>query len=600
MPEIMLPRSGRIHLIKSLCFLALFVSRAAQALDLACKESEENPTVISCEMYVGYDEIASAWNMKCEQGEDGLKCRFEMDKNTKSNVIFSTPAQEKNKHCSDGFCVRSTIQTTVNPYSDPESSEDLDTAEQELLGENEVRIGKHIYHKPFDQYAPVVADMLKARESLWGTKPKLLVYQFTLAHGYFDLGVAHFSSARDNFDNPGAYKNYHADSFNLDLAVDVFQEAEKAYLKILDTSPEEKHNVDCSLASLYLQWGEVVQNPVVIDEENEDQEPEEFYRRDMEGLTYYRKSEECYKRCLEDAEKSPDKERIKDLRINLAHVLVRVGHSLLMAIGDALSGNQFAGSYGDNVNSAAATAAAAAQIQQFTKNAPEAEAKYEEAVSVYRQVLEMEDILPNQVSIKQYLVNTLRDYATAVTYSSKLQKAAELEEEAIAFAKEILPDLGPEDRIFVKQFIGDGLYSLANTYMQLGKFDLSKGNYQSAMDWFEKFDIAVSPERTGAGFAVDDEMLQAYEKQLDDYYELLLQIQMPDRYHDEHVDQLEYGPNDAYEADLRSTLGAIYLSRNENLLAIEQFNQAISLYQNDKSGENLDRAVGDTKVRGLT
>jgi tetratricopeptide (TPR) repeat protein len=591
--------------LATICFLSLLFQDAV-GVALECKESETGgDSVVDCELVLGYDALSRAFNMECTPSKDGVKCSFQVDR--KVGEFVNRPAMQRDTKpvaCSPtGVCVTSHIHSQIEINTSERLAGDTDNNDSQnnqYQPENqqqtemlEIHIGRHTYKKPFEQYAAPVARVLKEKGHLWAQSPRHATMKYSLANGYLDLGIAHLSALLDEDQNPGIYSinsNLNEDSFNLEFSLDAFQQAESLFKQVLEEH-YDTHVVHSSLGSLYLQWGEVYNSPHYFSGDEEG----DMLKNNELSLQYYRKSEEQYRLSIETGRDVADDMTILDAKINLAHVTHRVGRCLVNSVHDISGGEATLDleSLGDMTEEA--TENFIPQMGKLMTIIPQAESKFEEAAQIYRQAIEEETRFDEKVRLKNCLATTLQDHGSACTYVSNLPKAIELQEASISICEEILPHLSTTEADFMKQYIGDSLYNIANNYMQQGKYDETKETYQKAMDWYEKYELeAAVADIAGGGLLVGDETLEAYEKQLADYRELLLEISIPDGYADD--EQMMYGPNDAYEGDLHAALGSVHLSRNEVVMAIDHFNQAIRLYENDQSGENLDRSIADVKV----
>lgn len=577
--------------------LSLSLAALASGANLVCNEKEGNDEKLSCRFEVGYDEIADAFNLNCEPSKDGLKCSFEARKNSKTTVVLPSPDSARIKACSDDdlLCLNARFLSQLIPSDKPvpktEQPPEPAKTEPILIQQppDGIRIENYVYKEPFTQYADPIQRTLKNRASLFKAEPKDISSEYALANAHLDIGIAHFTSVTEEDYSPGSHSTESApESFDLKLAVGAFRVAESMYKTILGKYDREKDTIYKSLAALYLQWGEAYQNSHYFDDDITEDDGTEFNKL---ALKQYQKAEQYYRLALESAkekEGQPSNFVAMDIQLNLAHVCHRIGRCMI----NSIEGNAVMAEDLDLDQTELSDAIPA--LQTLMNTIPKAENMFAEAIRLYRIAIEAEKDFGVKSRLKMNLATSLQDGGTAASYGSNLPRAIEYQEESIAINKEVLPHVGAYDRLFLVQYIADSMYGLANHCMQLGKYDDTKKTYNAAMDWYEKNNLEPARTPAVAGFEVTDEALEAYEKQLTDYHELVREVTMPDGYVDDG--QPMYGPNDAYEADLHAALGSLHLSREEILMAIEHYNQAIRLYQNAQTEENLDRYIADVKV----
>ena len=221
-----------------------------------------------------------------------------------------------------------------------------------------------------------------------------------------------------------------------------------------------------------------------------------------------------------------------------------------------------------------------------------AEDMFEEAARLYRLAIEKEKDFHGRIQLKNYLVTTLHDHGTAASYANNNLKAVNLKQEGLAIGKEILPHLSGGNWEFMVQYLADGLLSVSTLLMQLGKYDDTNEVYDDAMDWYSKYNIEPSSPQYFLGVDASDDALEAQEQAMADFREMKAEYSIPDGYNEPM-----YTTNGAYEGYLHAMLGSLHLSRDEVLMAIDHFKQAITLYEFDEAGQDLDLSIADTKVR---
>jgi tetratricopeptide (TPR) repeat protein len=481
-----------------------------------------------------------------------------------------------------------------------------------------------------------------------------LQVQYALASAHLDIGMAHVTAVNDQDRmSPGQYtstssshhkNNQHAhnmDSFDLSLAINAFVHGQVIYHKLLTIyqGTDQEAVLHSSLAALHLQWGEVYQSPHYYFEDDDkttttttterDDHDDDWWFLTLEqetsqkqndlALQRFQQSEYHYKKSLEltrrhtsnnnqddvDDNNKDDIPLITDAHISLAHAYHRIGRCHINAIQrfhplvspeelDWSSVSQ----HGDPKEAAETLLGETLpHLDQYRRGIAKAEEKFQQAVALYRAAIAQQQNNNNnadfefQIQLKQYLATTLQDSGTAATYAGNLVKAIDLQEEGVTLCQEILDHLPETERHVMIQYVGDTLYGLSGNYMQLGRYEETNTRYEQAMEWYQTYEL--EPSNVMAGYEVPDDTMEAYEQQLTDYRNLLREINMPDGYPE---DQLMYGPNHVYEADLHAALGSAHLSRYEVHIAIDHLKQAIRLYEDDESEENLDRFIADAKV----
>ncbi|CAB9519673.1 expressed unknown protein [Seminavis robusta] len=504
-----------------------------------------------------------------------------------------------------------------------------------------IRVGNYMYKEPWDQYAAPLARVLRARAYLWRTSPTSFQQQYAFANALLDIGISHFTSVTEEDHSPGFHSGdpkINTDSFDLSLAIRALEQGQVHYLRILDIyqGTDQESIVHASLAALNLQWGEILQShhyynhfdfDATSTQEDYEDEVETIQKYNQLAMQRFQVSEQHYKLSLEtvesttttnnnpeetvDGENENDdndnkKEEgsivITENHINLAHVSQRIGRcmvnsiqALAMAEEEVMAHNNMNGEQAQ-ANLAETLSNALPQLDKLMKIVAQAEKKFEQAVNLYRAAIAQEDDPAKKINLKNNLATTLQDYSVATSYdaasNNNIPKTIALQAESVVLSQEILDYMSEYDRPIMIGYVASGLYALSGFYMQLGQYDETSEHYDKAMDWYDMHDL--EPVNVVGSFEqVADEDLQVYEDQLTEYHELLREINMPDGYPDQHV---MYEPNDAYEADLHAALASAHLSRDENLMAIDHFLQAIRLYEDDRTGENLSRSIADCKT----
>jgi tetratricopeptide (TPR) repeat protein len=176
--------------------------------------------------------------------------------------------------------------------------------------------------------------------------------------------------------------------------------------------------------------------------------------------------------------------------------------------------------------------------------------------------------------------------------------------------------------------VSEVYYSLAETYLQLGRYHDSKDRYRqgsksvlsfvfvdpftsalraisnrfcffpNVVAWNELYNIEQPPEESlileGFGDATD--AIEEYERVLHEYEELrgggaddgMGGGQFVDEITGEILDR-----DDGYEGDLHSGLGSLYMAKGDYVLAASHLTEAVRLYE--LSGEQQERSMADAK-----
>jgi tetratricopeptide (TPR) repeat protein len=140
--------------------------------------------------------------------------------------------------------------------------------------------------------------------------------------------------------------------------------------------------------------------------------------------------------------------------------------------------------------------------------------------------------------------------------------------------------------------LADSYYSLADSYIQLGRHAESTDRYNQAMAILEKFQLPAAASPAPTTDAVD-ESIAAFEKALEEYQSLMNDPTNEEEYSIDDQGNPVYEKDDGYEGDLYTTLGSLYLSNGDYVTAESNLLQAIRLY--DMSGEDAERSTADAK-----
>jgi tetratricopeptide (TPR) repeat protein len=145
----------------------------------------------------------------------------------------------------------------------------------------------------------------------------------------------------------------------------------------------------------------------------------------------------------------------------------------------------------------------------------------------------------------------------------------------------------------VKESIGETWYSLANVYVQQGKYDKADSSYKSAMLWYQQHNLSPHKQKQQQETVLPTdtintdndaiaESIQQYEAMLEEYQELFSRDGA-----DLNIDHGDgvYQRDEGYEADLHNALGAMYMSTGDFTMAQVHVDQAISLYSIQGEGQ---------------
>ena len=589
--------------------LLVLLATSCFSASLECTDSENS----ACELDISYQELADAFNLNCQAKEDGLVCKFETPRG-KSPVVASTtnivvPETSKIKECSTrdhlSVCLQADINTKLEikqstgiSASNGENSnaENSNLAAGNEAGEFSIKIGNHHYREPFDRYAAPVARALQVRQHLWKQPTQGTQYEYELAYALVDVGIAHFTASLDESGNPGKYGNDLLESFDIKLAVNAFQEAEMLYERVYEKYSSDKHSISMrllclSMGNLYLQWGEIYQSSdyyeEYIDTDLAHEEGDGVPTENDFALRYFEKAEMYYRHGLDaSVANKADMPTILDAQTKLAHACHRVARCQINLLGGLAMDTIVQYAPGES------TVEVLPQVLKLLTITGKAEEMFEEAARLYRLAIEREKDFNSRIQLKNYLTTTLHDYGTAASYANNADKAVKLKQEGLSVCEEILPHLAGSSQDFMLQYLADGLLSVSTLLMQLGKYDETNKVYDSAMDWYDKNNLEPSAPRYYLGYDVSDEALEAQEQALVDFHEMKAEYSIPDGF-----DEPMYTTNGAYEGYLHAMLGSLHLSRDEVLMAIDHFKQAVRLYEDDEAGQDLDLSIADTKVR---
>lgn len=617
----------RLHCVLLLLLVFLGCSRCSFAATLDCQDSQSNAEKLACQLEVSVAELAEVLNLNCESTELGLVCNFETTRDVTTSSLTDARNIEACSHVTNNdknqeemeVCVHSETQITLlqrtkikhnaalikdNPQQqqnyhdnkDPanDSDSNVETSKNQVFS---IKIGQHEYQEPFSAYAAPVATALSTRSYLWKSSSGGSSMKFLLATAMFEIGVAHFRAATNEGENPGLYKDKLQESLDLKLAENAFTEAERTMLQVLDTytatdnaSNKRSWQTTCaSLGALYLQWGELYKSPhYFLDEDEIDEmdEDDEDALLNSKSLAYYEKAEMYYRQSLDPAVATDDENNALRMSytINLAHVSHRIGRNYIRSLQGASISTILHDERGDIRTDALQQLSV---LLTFTKLADE---KFEEAERLYRQAIEEEKDFDARIKTKSYLATTLQDHGTALAYTSDLPKALKLQKEGIDVNKEIIPHMEYATRQFMIQYLGESMLSVCTLLVTLREYDEAKQYYGKTMDWFIEKDLRPPTYQT-LGYQNSDEMLESFENQLANFHQMKIEHSVPNGY-----EAPMYTTNGAYEGYLHHQLGLLHLSRSENFIAADHFKQAISLYEDDQAGQDLDSSIATAKL----
>jgi tetratricopeptide (TPR) repeat protein len=181
-------------------------------------------------------------------------------------------------------------------------------------------------------------------------------------------------------------------------------------------------------------------------------------------------------------------------------------------------------------------------------------------------------------TLQQQRVAAWHNVATAATLLGQFEVALQALQPVLTYYE--MRDDNTKDEEEMSYYYAQALYSQADLYLQLGQYDSAKQSYQQAMEFYQHQDhVAAALFQQQALPVVGDEWqesIQMYQDALHEYNELLSESS-----DDPTASSAVYEMDLGYVGDLHATLGSLYLSTNELVLAEMHFRQAIRSYTSD-------------------
>lgn len=502
--------------------------------------------------------LAFSQEMKCRRENGELICEFRISEETEQ-------LQTLLKDCPDGFCVDVMVKVSPVPAfkQDQQSSGDSSSgdinqqaskpaAEQNVVREeakedkNALVIAGHTYAAPWSQYSDKVVSSLQERPAL----------QRSWLYGDWLIKFA-IAVRGDPYAPDGSW-----DPSSIEKSV-----------KILESSVELFQSLDgghgdgkVSLGNSYMTLGETM----IFDPYNPN------YER---ALEHFEASNTLFKQALEE-NKFPLGITRADVELNWADTLVRLAVLTIESKMGGMEMDLLGGGMG-----------------QLTEATQRAETMLEDAIAAFRQLVKGTSAGSKAQLIQRRtrLANALQNYASiSMMVQMDFAKTNALLEEAVDVYEACLEEMDETnpDRATSISGVAEALYSLADGYLQAGKYDKAKERYQNTMVWYKKYGLA-SPAVQDVPIADADETLAASEQALEDYNSMLYgggELQIPnDR---QGTGEQIYQNDELYEADLHASIGALRMAKGEAHMAVNHLANAIELYARNPVG----RALGDARL----
>ncbi|GAX24056.1 hypothetical protein FisN_26Lh132 [Fistulifera solaris] len=178
--------------------------------------------------------------------------------------------------------------------------------------------------------------------------------------------------------------------------------------------------------------------------------------------------------------------------------------------------------------------------------------------------------------LQQQRVAAWHNVATAATLLGQFEVALQALQPVLTYYER---KDNTKDEEEMSYYYAQALYSQADLYLQLGQYNSAKLSYQQAMEFYQQqdqVDTALLQQQALTGLGDEwQESIQMYQDALHEYNELLSESNDPTA--SSAVYEMEFG----YVGDLHATLGSLYLSTNELILAEMHLRQAIRSYISD-------------------
>jgi tetratricopeptide (TPR) repeat protein len=186
--------------------------------------------------------------------------------------------------------------------------------------------------------------------------------------------------------------------------------------------------------------------------------------------------------------------------------------------------------------------------------------------------------------LQQQRVAAWQNTATAATLLEQFDVALQALQPVLKYY-DVEGDRDDEEMDYYYYYYAQALYSQADLYLQLGQYDPAKQSYQQAMEFYQQYytgqmDAALLQQAQPVVGDEWQESIQMYQDALHEYNELLQESDDPT------ASSAGYEIDHGYIGDLHATLGSLYLSTNELVLAEMHFRQAIRSYTATSDDEN--------------
>ena len=470
-------------------------------------------------------------------GEKGLECHAKDDTIVCEFTIEKKDNQDVTldlEYCDDDFCVKTTVKKESIRKEDPAVASGF---------RDDPAIEKH--------HGKNVDAVLQRRPK---TEPSTLEEILAHADWYSDLGKAYRKHGM--VDSAGMDWK----SMDVDACIEAFQHAVATYNQALQKGAPLDTRLSLAVAEAYLA------ESLLFHLSN---------AQPTKALKHFLNAEENYRTVLESGILKGHE--YADWEINWADTL---GHSASLLIENA-----------DGADGQDPTRESVLDVSRFLESAEKAEKMLNNAIRVYRKA--METAVGDDTPFYQLrLANTLHSLGTARMLTSTVGRAIAVMEEGRDIFETLIPQIKQNsvDRNDALAGMAELLISLSDAYLQAGNYVRAKIRYKDAMEWYKEHNLVPAEVPT----VRSDELLVELEEQLGEYHASLVgggEIPIPDDYR--APGEPLYEPDNRYEADLHSAIGAIELSHGQIELSMTHFVKAIDMYE-ELGGE--DRAIADTKL----
>jgi tetratricopeptide (TPR) repeat protein len=460
-----------------------------------------------------------------------------------------------------------------------------------------VVVGTAIYDEPFSGYQPAIHKVLLKHGLRQGD-------YYNQADWYIQLALAH----RSLFEDDPVLKDWKT---QLQLSLNSFQQAIQIYQGLKLTADNDDNPlwlIQHHLAAAYFQIGETYL--LTLDQA-------------AAGQDYLVQSEALYRIILKNPQSGVDRYSLREIQIGWAMCCTRLAVTLLQKSVDGKheSSNDYESSlmseleaYLQEQQQSDPSAAMEAWFLQHPEKVDVLAQKQKRQELVYQRaqdllqtaidilrpsVLEKDGDKLDNLALQRQLAAALQNAGTAKALQGDLPAAVEALEEALQIQQGIVVPTVSVDSLEAQDAVAavaEALYSLADYYVQLGKYEESNERYFEAMEWYNSYSDILEPPVGGNPLLaeVDLEMLSSYEELLLQYREVLTNgLDDVDMIAEGRENEGDYGEDDGYEGDIHTTLGTLYMSQGDYILAESHLTQAVRLYE--LIGEAGEHNAGDAK-----